>query len=136
MNWPNCLFPILLVFTSILLTSTEAFRFRKIRIRIGKKPTTRPPVVIPTECNEVSGGVCYQYCTGGGCRMECFNSKYYHSCTQSCTGKYLQQFKLTDGPFHFFPISFSGFSGWEMKLTLCRQPIFMENLHFGPNPPF
>ena len=89
MNWPNCLFPILLVFTSILLTSTEAFLFRRLRIRIGTIPTTRPPVVIPTECNEVIDDVCYQYCAGGGCDMECFNSEYYHSCYQFCNGEYL-----------------------------------------------
>ena len=89
MNWPNCLFPILLVFTSILLKSTEAFIIRRLRIRFGTIPTTRPPVVIPTECNEVIEGVCYQDCTGGGCHMECFNSEYYHSCYQSCNGEYL-----------------------------------------------
>ena len=43
--------------------------------------------LVPDECFSLKDGVCYQYCTGGGCDMECFNSPlYYHSCKQFCTG--------------------------------------------------
>ena len=45
--------------------------------------------LVPDECSSLEDGVCYQSCTGGGCDMECFNSQYYHSCEQSCTGEYL-----------------------------------------------
>ena len=46
--------------------------------------------IVPDECDSVEDGVCYQSCTGGGCQdMECFHSPlYYHTCEQSCTGKY------------------------------------------------
>ena len=49
---------------------------------------------VPDECDSLDGGVCIQSCTGGGCsNMECFNSSlYYHSCEQSCTGKFSQIF--------------------------------------------
>ena len=43
---------------------------------------------IPPECNHVSHGVCLQSCTQGGCNLKCHNSTHYHSCRQSCTGKY------------------------------------------------
>ena len=49
----------------------------------------------PDECNMVLDGVCWQSCYGGDarCTMECFNnSKYYHSCDQTCTGKFLNTF--------------------------------------------
>ena len=50
-------------------------------------------VLAPDECDSVDGdGVCYKSCTGGGCTMECFDSKFYHSCDQSCTGKFLNAF--------------------------------------------
>ena len=48
-------------------------------------PTTE---VSATECDDVEDGLCKQSCTGGGCTLECFNSDKYHSCEQSCTGKY------------------------------------------------
>ena len=54
--------------------------------------TTAP--VIPDECDRVEDGVCFQSCTAGGCNMECYNSQYYHSCEQSCTGEYRSQFTL------------------------------------------
>ena len=45
---------------------------------------------VPDECDHVEDGVCYQTCKGGGCQdMECFDSPlYYHTCEQSCTGKF------------------------------------------------
>ena len=51
-------------------------------------PTTAAPFV-PDECERVEDGVCYQACTKGNCEMECYNSEYYHSCEQSCTGNSL-----------------------------------------------
>ena len=49
-------------------------------------------VLVPDECDSVQDGVCHQSCTGGGCTMECFDSGYYHSCEQSCTGKFPNAF--------------------------------------------
>ena len=40
------------------------------------------------ECDHVADGVCFQSCTGGGCSLKCLNSDKYHSCDQSCTGKF------------------------------------------------
>ena len=60
-------------------------------------PTTEAPATttapyVPAECDSLENNVCYQSCTAGGCTMECFNSEYYHSCDQSCTGKSLNEF--------------------------------------------
>lgn len=38
--------------------------------------TTAPPFV-PDECESLEDGVCYQFCPGGSCVLECFNSTYY-----------------------------------------------------------
>ena len=47
---------------------------------------TIPISVAPSECDRIEKGVCYQYCTGGGCTMKCNESPHYDSCDQSCTG--------------------------------------------------
>ena len=38
--------------------------------------TTAPPFV-PDECESLEDGVCYQFCPGGSCVLECFNSTCY-----------------------------------------------------------
>ena len=51
-----------------------------------KAPTlTQAP---KTECDYVDRGVCIQSCIRGGCSLKCLNSDKYHSCEQSCTGKF------------------------------------------------
>ena len=57
------------------------------RCTINKDGCTVGPIV-PDECDSVEDGVCVQSCTNSGCQMECFDSDYYHSCEQSCTGEY------------------------------------------------
>ena len=69
-------------------TTTEATTTQATTTEAPTIAATTAPVV-PNECDSVTGGVCYQSCTKGGCNMECFNSQYYHSCEQSCTGGYL-----------------------------------------------
>ena len=49
--------------------------------------TVAVPTTAPAECNRVRNRTCYQYCTRGGCTMECQKSPYYDSCVQSCTGR-------------------------------------------------
>ena len=50
--------------------------------------TVAVPTTAPAECNRVRNRTCYQYCTRGGCTMECQKSPYYDSCVQSCTGRH------------------------------------------------
>ena len=52
--------------------------------------TTEAPGI---QCDGVvEDGVCIQSCTGGGCSLKCLNSSEYHSCEQSCTGKFQNAF--------------------------------------------
>ena len=41
-----------------------------------------------TECDSVENGICIQSCIGGGCTLKCLKSDEYHSCEQSCTGRF------------------------------------------------
>ena len=78
----------LLVVASVFVTSSEGRR----RHHTKAVNATVKDSSVPNECTEVRDGVCHQSCVAGGCRMECFDEGHYHSCEQTCVGKFPDAF--------------------------------------------
>ena len=66
-----------------------------------------------TECDEISNGVCYQYCVGGGCDLRCLKSESYTSCEQVCTVKICIVFNNNIATSNFF----------QQKMKCCSHQL-------------